>query len=183
MSQPVVPPKRTLQQVYVERAQRLPVTTEAMSDFARFGQEQIMQGLGGQRVRFLDATPLQRAFFSDANVAIIQNGIRFHVYERSSRRHIVGKQNEQELRIVMEAMFVQYALHQPTRIPEQIEDLNRRVVEAVVPKILTEVESYIKYLEDASNPLTLMDRPLNVSSAGTKTLEWGRPSPFAAGPW
>lgn len=178
-----IPPKRTLQQIYVERAQRLPTETEAPeNDYARFGPERSLQTTH-RGIRVLENTPLQLAFFSEANMRILQNAIRYHVWERSGRRHVIGSQSEQELRIVMEAVFVEHAIHHPHRIAEQVETLNRHVVDAVVPKILTEVDMYLKYLDDASKPFTLMDRPLNVSSAGTKSLEWGRPSPFAAGPW
>lgn len=175
-----LPPRRTLQQVYVERAQRLPAQTEGMNDYARFGEESSFRGMGVPGVRFLEETPLQQAFFSDANVRILQNAIRFHVWEHSGRKHVVGPQSEQELRVIMTAMFVTYGKHLPNNIPEQIAELNDRVVASVVPKILTEVEMYLKYLHDASQPMTLMDRPLHVSQAGTKSLEWGRPSPFAS---
>ena len=47
----------------------------------------------------------------------------------------------------------------------------------VKPGILSKVKQYLKYLKDISTPYggKLPDRPLNMSSAGTKTYRLDRP--------
>lgn len=176
------PDRKTLQELYLARAVRLPQGASAAPNYPTFGVEPAMEEDRG--VRTLDPTPLQRAFFSAANVRIIQNALRFEVWQRSMHRHVIAPQNEQDLRIVMRAIFTHYARHAPRDIAGQVAELNARVVAAVVPKVLGQVDSYLRFLEDAARPLQVQEHPLNVSTAGTKSLEWGREaaSPFGAAP-
>ena len=70
----------------------------------------------------------------------------------------------------MRAMFLQYAKHMPTQLKEQVNELNRLVVEFAWPKVLSEVEQYIDYCKQLEMLPMPLDHPKNVSSAGTKTL-------------
>ena len=67
-----------------------------------------------------DPNCLSRAYFSAANVRIIQNGIRAGVNKRSNGRYKIGDQNEDTLKIIMRSTYLSSAVNQPKNIPEQI---------------------------------------------------------------
>jgi len=115
-------------------------------------------------------TTLNQVFFSEANIDIIQNAIRKTVWEKTNNKHVIGRQSNTELVIVMRAIFFQHAKNLPTGIKDQIKDLNQLVVNDVVPNIIVQIEQYLKYLENKAQIPDPIPRSLNVSSAGTKTL-------------
>ena len=115
-----------------------------------------------------DKTLLNQLYFSTKN---IQNKLRYTVYKMSNGQFTIGDQNEEELAIIMRSIYLQYSKNLPDNITEQIRQLNNIVVDQTAPDLLSNVKQYIKYLEDANEPYKLMQRPQNVSSAGTRTLE------------
>ncbi len=116
-------------------------------------------------------TTLSRAFFSPENTKIIQNGIRRDVYDRSGeKRWVIDEQSADELQIVMRSIYLQYAKNLEFNIPGQIKDLNDLVIEWTVPRIMSEIGMYEYYLKDISTLPQPLPQPMQVSSAGTKTL-------------
>lgn len=113
---------------------------------------------------------LSRSFFSDRNIDIIQNNIRYTVYKESNKKHIIGRQSDIQLQIVMRSIYLQYSKNLNTDIREQIMELNSMVVNYCVPKILSEIQQYIGYKQDISKLPDPIDRSLNLSVKGTKTL-------------
>ena len=75
-----------------------------------------------------------------------------------------------ELKIVMRAIYYQYSRNMPNHITEQVNDLNKKVVDWSVPHILSAVDHYYYYLNDISHMPVPMQSPQSMSSAGTKTL-------------
>jgi hypothetical protein len=47
-------------------------------------------------------------------------------------------------------MYLQYAEHFPTKITEQVERLNKLVLDYAIPTVYKEVKGYLKYCEDQS---------------------------------
>jgi hypothetical protein len=123
-----------------------------------------VEGIRGNR----EANVLNQAFFSPANFQIIQNAIRRGVYEKSGE--IIDPVSSDDLFIVMRAIYLQYGRNLPTQIKEQIEDLNARVVAWCMPKIVSEVSMFKTYAKDISTLPTPMSHPVNLSSAGSKSL-------------
>lgn len=105
-------------------------------------------------------TPLSMAFFSRENIQIIQNGIRAGVYERSNRQYVVGEQDNDALKIIMRSVFLQYASNQGTRIPEQVHELNKMVLNYCVEQVFSEAQGYLKYLNDASTLVVPIAHPV-----------------------
>ena len=122
----------------------------------------------------MQATPLNQAYFSAANVQIIQNKIRREVYDRSKGEFLIDPQSVDELLTAMRAMYYQYGRNLPDRIPEQIADLNGLVVEWAVPKILAEVSMHKYYLHDISTMPVPMAHPIKMSMSGSKTQSLDR---------
>jgi hypothetical protein len=115
---------------------------------------------------------LSRAFFSEANIQIIQNAIRRGVYDRSSGRFNIAPQNHTNLKVIMRSIFLQNAKNHPDHITHQIEVLNNLVVDWCVPRVYSEAVAYMKYRNDISTLVVPMKRPVNVSSAGSKSAEF-----------
>ena len=114
---------------------------------------------------------LSTAFFSRTNITLIQNQIRRSVYDRSQPKgYVIDDQSADELKIIMRAMYYQYAKNLPTDIPGQVADLNRRVVDWSVPHILSAVDHYYYYLKDIDTLPVPISWPVSLSSAGSRTL-------------
>ena len=115
-------------------------------------------------------TILSRAYFCDKNIQIIHNAIRATVYKNSKNNYLIGQQNEDTLKIIMRSIFLQYSRNDPNNITQQISKLNSIVVNYCVPKVLGELEGYIKYKRDVSTLAKPMKRP--VSTYQSKDLEF-----------
>jgi hypothetical protein len=117
-----------------------------------------------------ERTPLTDAFFSPKNVEIIQSSIRRSVYEKSQPKgYVIDKQSIDELKIIMRAIFYQYARNQPFNIAGQVEELNDRVIQWSVPHILSAVDHYMYYLKDIDTLPVPMAHPTNLSRAGSRS--------------
>ena len=75
-----------------------------------------------------DDTSLSIAFFSKENIQILQNGIRAGVYKKSNGQYTIGPQDCDSLKIIMRSVFLQHAANQVNNIPEQINQLNKMVL-------------------------------------------------------
>lgn len=118
-----------------------------------------------------EVTPLSQAFFSQENVRRIQMLIRKGVYDRSGdKKYIIDDQSADELKIIMRAIYYQYARNLPSSIVSQVADLNEKVISWSVPHILSAVDHYHYYLKDISQMPVPLAQPQSLSSAGTKSL-------------
>lgn len=120
------------------------------------------------------ATPLNTAYFSPANVQIVQNKLRRDVYDRSGGEFLIDEQSVDELLIVMRAMYLQYGQNRPDNIPEQIATLNQIVADWCVPKILAECSMHQTYLRDIQNLPVPMEHPMLLTRAGSKSATFDR---------
>jgi len=114
-------------------------------------------------------TPLSTTFFSKENIAILQNGIRAGVYQKSNGQYLVGLQSYDELKIVMRGVFLQNSKNLPHNIPQQIEALNAIVLEYCIKQVYGEAEGYMKYKRDASTLVVPLSNPV-LSSTKSKQL-------------
>lgn len=98
----------------------------------------------------IESNNLSKTFFSAGNILILQHGLMAGVYKSSSGRFRIGYQNEDTLKIIMRSIFLQHASNLPTSITQQVEELNKLVLEYAIPQICSEAEGYIKYKNDVS---------------------------------
>ena len=120
------------------------------------------------------ANTLNQTFFSPANVQIVQNKLRHGVYERSGGEFLIDNQSVDELLTVMRAMYLQYGKNQPTRIREQIEELNQTVVDWAIPKIVSECSMHKTYLHDIQHMPVPLAQPVQLTQKGTKSASFDR---------
>ena len=117
-----------------------------------------------------ERTQLNELFFSKANMEIIQNKIRYQVYINTEKKHIIGKQSDVELEIIMRSTYLQHSPNLPNQITEQIKYLNELVANWCVEKIIPEVYQYMGYLKEVEYMPVPLEHPVNLSSKGTKNL-------------
>lgn len=118
-----------------------------------------------------EATAVAKNFFTASNVRVLQNSIRKGVYEKSgSKRYVIDDQDVDELKMIMRAMYLQYAKNNPFDVEGQIRELNDMVVKWAVPRIISEIDHYYYYLNDISHMPIPLAQPVSMSSAGTKSL-------------
>lgn len=138
-------------------------------------------------------TPVSALFFSQKNINALQEGICNQVYNKSNGKYNVGKQSETELKIIMRSIYFESLssgspyvmqqiqrrsnLHDPLQpnssiVLEQVRDLNRKVLDWSVQKVLENVQQFDQYKKDVSMLPNPMELPTSMSSSGRKTLEF-----------
>jgi hypothetical protein len=118
----------------------------------------------------LTRSPLSDLFFSTKNIDILQDAVRYQVYVRSDKQHIIDKQSSTELHIIMRSIYIEYARHVPYDVVGQVRVLNTKVLDYCVDNIISEINMRMHYVRDVDQvPIPLSRSPM-LSSAGTKTL-------------
>ena len=117
-----------------------------------------------------ETSKLNQLFFSKKNMDIIQNNIRYTVYVKTNKKHIIDKQSDIELQIIMRSTYLQHSPNLEYNFKEQIEYLNKLVVDWSVEKIIPQLEQYIGYLKEVEYMPLPIDLPVNLSSKGSRTL-------------
>lgn len=119
----------------------------------------------------LTRSVLSDAFFSNKNMGVLQCMLKNRVYMASGGQYKIGNQNNNSLLVIMRAMYLQYAKHLPYNISGQIKELNRYVIEYSLPRIMTNIKQHIEYIRNLETLPAEIPLPINVSSAGTRTLK------------
>ena len=113
-------------------------------------------------------SPLAHAFFSSTNMNEIQTNLRIVVREKTG--YHIGRQSDEQVAIVMRAMYTLHANH-GNRVDDEVRRLNAIVLSQLAPMVGTGVAAYLGYLRDASQMHVPMERPKNMSNKGSKTYE------------
>lgn len=117
-----------------------------------------------------DPTDVSELFFSELNVTTLHEAIRYLVYKFSECKHVIRRQSDDELQIIMRSIYLEHGKNMPLRVVEQVRDLNALVLDFAVPRILNEINMWETYQSQAlRNPIPQLDRPTNVSVYGTKS--------------
>tara|TARA_B110000483_G_C18197200_1_gene543554 strand:+ start:2779 stop:3273 length:495 start_codon:yes stop_codon:yes gene_type:complete len=117
-----------------------------------------------------ETTQLNQSYFSKENMNIIQDKIRYQVYINTEKKHVIGKQSDVELEIVMRSIYLQHSPNLPTQVKEQIKYLNELVCNWCVEKIIPEIYQYMGYLKEVEYMPVPLEHPVNLSSKGSKNL-------------
>ena len=113
------------------------------------------EALGGT----LENNVLSQVYFSKDNIQIVQNGLRAGVYKASGDKYIIAPQNIDTLKVIMRSIYLQYAEHYPDNITEQVERLNKLVLDYAIPTVYNETVGYMKYCQDQSTLVVPLERP------------------------
>jgi hypothetical protein len=115
--------------------------------------------------------PVGDAFFHQRNIRKLQKMIRNEVsIQTNNRFKLEEDQDESDLLVAMRAVYMEYGKYIKKNVAEQIKVLNDKLIEYIMPQLITEIKQYYGYLKDINEPLKPIDRPMNVSNAGRRTL-------------
>ena len=117
-----------------------------------------------------DETRLSVVFFSKENIQILQNGIRAGVYKKSNGQYTIGPQDCDSLKIVMRSVYLQHAANQANNIPEQINQLNKMVLNYCIEQVYSEAQGYMKYIDDASTLVVPIAHPVMADNTDRQLL-------------
>lgn len=114
-------------------------------------------------------SPITDLFFSPENVELLQKKIVVEAFKRTSCR--IPFQSEDRLLIAMRYVHATYARHLPYEWKRQLLELDTRVIELVLPDIVTAVEQIIAQESLINGSLPLLEPPLNVTRRQSLSLE------------
>lgn len=113
-------------------------------------------------------TPLAKTFFSAGNMNTIQNNLRIVVREKTG--HVIGRQSDEQVAIVMRGMYMLYA-DPGNDTDSEVRRLNAIVLSQLAPMVGTGIAAYLGYIRDSTNMYVPLERPKNMSQRGSKTTE------------
>jgi hypothetical protein len=116
-------------------------------------------------------TPLNAVFFSVANIDRLQNEIRSQVLAMSGGKYSIGRQSDDELRIIMRSYYLMFSRNDPNTVATELEELNSRVVGYASGKIYSEVDFHMFYRKDLEDFAPAIANPVNTGVFGTRTGE------------
>ena len=114
---------------------------------------------------------LSKSFFSADNVDLLQKSIIVGVMKKSNGLYKIGYQDEDVLKIIMRAMYLQHSKNLNDNVTSQINELNSFVINYAVPQICSEAESYIKYKQHVSNIADPIDLPKSSYHSNTLVMK------------
>lgn len=107
----------------------------------------------------LEESVLSDIFLSELNTKVIQDTIRYRVYQNTNM--VVDYQSSRELYIIMRSIMLQHANFKvgQSELLDEIKKLNKFVVDYAVKEVSSNVEQYDVYIKDIQSLPTPMDRP------------------------
>lgn len=114
-------------------------------------------------------TPLNRLFFSQGNIDKLQADIQTAVLQMVNAK--IDRQSDSDLMLVMRSYYLQYAQNNPSKLQEELDELNKRVVNFCSNRIAVEVEAYRYYRKDIMDFPAPIALPIDTHIYGTRTGE------------
>ncbi len=114
--------------------------------------------------KIYDYNILKNKLKSKENIDYLQNEMIKNVYNNTNNKIIIPKQNELHLLSIIEDTYDNDCKYLNDNIDEQINELNKLIINKCLNAIKIELKSYFKYLEDSNKPYTNLDRPQNVKN-------------------
>ncbi len=126
----------------------------------------------------MENTPVSIIFFSDKNIDRIQKQIKIEInkYFKGKMKLLVD-QDKLDLIQVMRYIYFEYGKNLPFNYAQQVKELNIRTIKYIIPDMITNIKQQYDYIRDINSPMKTLDRPLNVNSAGRRSL------PSTTAPW
>ena len=113
---------------------------------------------------------LSELYFSQENLDYIQTQIIARVYEKTLKRHVIGRQSDDELIIVMRSIYLQYGKNNNSDLDVQINILNELVLDYCVDNVYSNLIQHFEYINDITKDQPVLDMPQTTHIKGTKSL-------------
>ena len=107
----------------------------------------------------VEESSLSDYFLSGMNTKVIQDTIRYRVYQDTSK--VISEQDTNALYIVMRSIVLQYGNFrtETANLAGELRKLNARVVNYCVEEVASNTRQYVMYLDDLERLPTPIDRP------------------------
>lgn len=116
-------------------------------------------------------TPLNTIFFSEGNMANLQQKIHDAVLEMSKGEYNLSPQSEADLMLIMRSYYLQYAQNDPSNVATELDQLNQRVVAYASNRIMVEIVAYKRFRKDILDFPEPIARSIDTHVFGTRTGE------------
>lgn len=127
-------------------------------------------GVNGKTIN-IESTPVSMLFFSDDNINRIQKMIKQEILRVSNGVfRLDTNQDESDLFFVMRAVYLDQGKDLSTHYVRQVKILNKRLMDYMIPDILTNIKQAHSYLRDITRPITPIPLPIQANNKGRKTL-------------
>ena len=120
-----------------------------------------------------DNNILNSAFFSQRNINNIQKQIQRKVLEKTN--YTIGRQSDLQLQIIMRSIYLQYSKNLNCDYANQIRELDKKVTDFAVDRIVIEISQFLEYRKEVSRIPDPISLPKNLSNAGEKSSSLFRP--------
>ncbi len=119
----------------------------------------------------LDGNAVNTIFFSDMNVKVLQDALRYGVYQKTGK--VVDEQSPNELYIVMRSIMLQYANFQAgsEAVIAEVQRLNTKVLIYCIDIVSSNVLQHLKYLDELQTLPVPIDRPSYVEHPKNLTFD------------
>jgi len=107
----------------------------------------------------IEDSNLSDVFFSNNNINAIQKTIRFNIYNKTNK--IISNQSTSALLIIMRSIFLNFSDTSGDFL-EQIQILNKKVIDFSISQIETQLKQYDGYLDKLQSLPIPIDRPQQV---------------------
>lgn len=125
-----------------------------------------------EAIKFLGKNSVSDLFFSALNINTLQDGLRYKIYQETNGKFTIGKQSEQELKIIMRSIYLQYSTNDDGDCVAQVKKLNSLVLNWAVPEVLSNLLQYQTYRKDASTLPIPMEHPQLLTQKGSRQEEF-----------
>ena len=99
-------------------------------------------------------------FFSDMNMKVVQQTIRYKVHQNTN--NVISEQSQNELYVIMRSIMLEFANFRVavSEIAPEIRRLNQKVIEYAVDNISSNVKQHDGYIKDLSKLPEPLDMPI-----------------------
>lgn len=111
-------------------------------------------------------TPLNRLYFSQFNVDLLQRGIRQDFLNKTGLA--IDYQKEADLRAIMRVVFINNSGDHFSNVNRQVKAMNTKVISTAAAQIRTGVAQYISYREEIDAPFEPIPHWENTTTTGKK---------------
>jgi hypothetical protein len=108
----------------------------------------------------LEENSLNSLFFGETNTKVIQDTIRYRVYQNTDQ--VISNQSDNDLFIIMRSIMLQYANFRTDvdNIVDEIRRLNSKVLDYAVENVSSNVKQHQGYIADLEKLPVPMDMPV-----------------------
>ena len=110
-------------------------------------------------------------FFTKENLKLIQQLIKQMIYKQTNGKVIMEcDQDDTDILVAMRNIYVTEGRYLPNNIDFQVKRLNMRLVNKIVPDMITQIKQSWGYQKLINEPIHPIDRPISDSARGRKLL-------------